>query len=143
MKKLSRADSFELSVAVCCGLVFVAVVIILIATASHGQEPRPNVPLLKVGEVYNVGCEPQPPMDDVVEACWVRTDVAEPVELGCTPAQGGTVARMDLSIAVEIDQVAEVRCYVVSSYGIPSDYSENAGLVDFRKPGRPFVPSGP
>lgn len=135
-----------------CGIVLLlmtmaALTIALVVAAREASaqttEPMPNVPLLQTGGVYPMSCVPTPPMDDVVKACFVRTDVTPIVELGCTDAGPNQPGHMDLTLAVNVDELAEVRCYVVSSYGVPSDYSTNAGTVDFTKPGRPFVPSTP
>lgn len=115
-----------------------ALILVRIATAQT-PTPRPNVPLLQTGGIFNAGCQPVAPYDTVVQACWVRTDTTEPVELGCVDSVGGAEARMDLNMVVNIGEVAEIRCYVVSDQGVPSDYSENAGIVDFTRPGRPYV----
>jgi len=114
---------------------------ILLSSVANAQTPtpRPNVPLLQTGGIFNAGCQPTPPYDDVVKACWVRTDTVDPVELGCVDSIGNAEARMDLNMVIDIGDVAEIRCYVVNSQNIPSDYSENAGIVDFTQPGKPFV----
>jgi len=123
------------------GVILIAVGIFGIVEVAKSQTPtpRPNVPLLQTGGIYNAGCQPVEPFDTVVKACWVRTDTTEPQELGCVDSIGGAEARMDLNMIINVNEVAEVRCYVVSEQGVPSDYSENAGIVDFTQPGRPFV----
>lgn len=122
-------------------LIVIAVVVFGIVELAKAQTPtpRPNVPLLQTGGIYNAGCQPVEPFATVVKVCWVRTDTTEPTELGCVDSFGGAEARMDLDIVLSINEIAEVRCYVVSDQGVPSDYSENAGIVDFTQPGRPYV----
>lgn len=107
--------------------------------STAAQTPRPNTPLLQIGGVYPIGCH-TPSDTDLASVCFVRTDTPEPVELGCTPALGpDTDVGMDLTILTTEGVDAEIHCYVVDHSGLVSDYSENAGLVDFTRPGRPYV----
>jgi hypothetical protein len=131
------------------------VLMVLAASVAVAQTPapRPDVPLLSTGGIYPVRCM-SPDDADMKEICFVRTDLPDVVELGCAPA-GFTrpdceveepvdglpscIASLDLSIEATPDDDAEIRCYAVDISGLVSDYSENAGTVDFTRPGRPFV----
>ena len=113
---------------------------IILSTMVFAQtsEPRPDVPLLQTGGIYNMGCH-APSDTDLLEMCFVRTDVTPIVELGCTPVQPDQDIRMDLNIVPTQGDNAEIRCYAKDTSGLVSDYSENAGIVDFTRPGRPYV----
>jgi hypothetical protein len=107
------------------------------------QTPRPDVPLSQEGGIYVMSCMPTEPMGHVVEACFLRVDVEPDLDLGCVPASPGTTATKHLEIPITIDQDAEIRCFMVGSNNMNSEISENAGIVNFTRPGRPFVQSSP
>jgi len=117
-------------------------VAILLATPAFAQTPapHPDVPLKKVGGVYDIGCHT--PLDtDLDQVCWVRTDLDSGViELGClhgpTP---DTSYRTDIAVDQTPNEDAEVKCYVSDTEGFVSNYSDNSGLIDFTRPGPPRI----
>jgi hypothetical protein len=118
--------------------------IVLFAFAAAAQQP--DIHLNKVAGVYNLGCAPDPTDTDVVEAFFVRTDVDPVVELGSTTVVStraddvaiGVVFRMDFVVPQTDNDDAEIRCYVRDAE-FASDYSNNAGLIDFTRPSKPRV----
>lgn len=121
-------------------LYYAALAFILLAFSAHGQTPtpRPNVPLLRTGGIYSISCH-GPTDADLAQICFVRTDLTEPEELGCVTAAPDTDVRLDLNLVETTGDDAEIRCYAVDDSGLVSDYSLNAGLVDFTRPGLPYV----
>ena len=125
--------------------VLVGVLIGLLASSPASAQtptPRPDLPLLATGGIYPMWCM-SPPDVDMAQICFVRTDLADPVELGCVSAGPSEEVMLDLNIASTTDVDAEIRCYAVDTDGLVGDYSLNAGTVDFTRPGRPYVVSGP
>lgn len=93
-----------------------------------------DVPLTLTGGVYPV--KVQGPDDaDMAKICCVRADAIPVVELGCVPAGPSAIIGMDVTVAATQDDDAEIRCYAVDTMGLVSDYSPNAGIVDFTRPG--------
>jgi len=106
---------------------------------AYSQEPRPDVPLDRVAGLYPITCIA--PSDlDLAEICFVRADLPDQVlELGCVPALADQAATLEVTIERTPHIDAEVRCYATDTSANLSDYSENAGTVDFTPPGRPRV----
>ena len=114
-----------------------AALLLLLASPAVAQEPTyPDVPLKRVSGIYNIGCVT--PTDlDLATVCWVRTDLAAPLELGCMPGPlPSTEYRMDLTIPTTQFDDAAIRCYVIDTETLVSDLSPNAGIVDFTPPGK-------
>lgn len=120
--------------------VFNAIVLVGMAVVARAQTPTPrlDVPLLRVSGVYKITCH-SPSDADMDQLCFVRTDLADPLELGCVAAGPDVDKSLDLNVAETSGVDAEIRCYAVDTSGLVSDYSPNAGLVDFTRPGRPYV----
>jgi hypothetical protein len=118
-------------------LLIIAILFAFTATAQT-PAPRPDIVLLQAGGIYPIKCV-APSDEDMAQICFVRTDLAEVVELGCTGAEALETVSLDLNIVATAGDDAEIRCYAVDASGLVGDYSENAGLVDFTRPGRPYV----
>jgi hypothetical protein len=117
----------------------VASAILLLSVDAAAQEVHPDVNLTRQGSSYTLQCQPVEPIDKMVQMCAVRTDQAEPVELGCVDH-----STLDsVSIEVTVDRTPHedgmLRCYAIDSEGNVSDISENAGKADFTPNGRPHV----
>ncbi len=122
------------------GLGFLVAILFAAPAFAQTPEPHPDVPLQKVGGVYDIGCHT--PLDtDLSQACWVRTDLAAGVdELGCVDAPApDTDYRTDISVAQTENDDAEIKCYVIDTEGLVSNYSDNSGLIDFTGPGAPRI----
>lgn len=121
---------------VAAACVIAVMLILFISSVAKSQTPHPDVPLAKTGGVYNIGCVT--PSDlDLADLCFVRSDLAEVAELGCLPSPDpDTEYRLDLSVHHTANDDAEIRCYVVDTDGNVGDLSDNAGLVDFTRPGK-------
>jgi hypothetical protein len=126
---------------VALALIFAALAIYNLEAAS--QTPRPDVPLEMETGTVTLTCVPTVPMDHVIEACFLRTDLDPDVDLGCIPALGGALGTKDLTIAITEDQNAEIRCFTIGSNNMESELSENAGTVNFTKPGKPYIEDQP
>jgi hypothetical protein len=121
------------------GFLTVMVMVLFFAVSAGAQTARPDVPLVSTGGIYPMKCM-SPSDTDMASICFVRTDLADGVvELGCSPAGPDQEIAMDLSITITIDDDAEIRCYAVDTDDLVGDYSDNAGLVDFTRPGKPYV----
>ncbi len=119
-----------------------AIWIVLLGLPASAQTPapHPDVPLKKVGGVYDIGCHT--PLDtDLDQVCWVRTDLsAGVIELGCLHGPSpDTTYRTDISVQQTPNENADVKCYVSDTEGLVSEYSDNSGLIDFTRPGRPRI----
>lgn len=122
------------------GAITLAVIVFGFVEFAGAQtpEPRPDVPLIATGGIYPMSC--MAPSDaDMAEICFVRTDITPIVELGCAPSGPSAIVPLDLNVVATVDDDAEIRCYAVDTSGLVGDYSENAGTVDFTRPGRPHV----
>jgi len=117
---------------------FTLMILGIIEDVANAQESRPNIPLLQTGGIYPMACV-APEDNDMKEICFVRTDLPEMIELGCSSAGPNETVYLDLNVVATVDDDAEIRCYAVDTSGLVGDYSENAGLVDFTRPGRPYV----
>jgi hypothetical protein len=119
----------------------ILVLALLLAPAAAAQEP--DVGLGKVAGVYNAGCLRDPIDTDVLEGCFARVDLVPVIELGCTSevstrptdVSAGTVYRMDFTVQQTTFDDAEIRCYL-NDGELLSDYSVNAGLIDFTPPAK-------
>jgi hypothetical protein len=123
-------------------VLFAALLGILMGKAS-AQTPTPtmypDVKWTRDGGVYNAKCVA--PVDlDMAEICFIRADVTPIIELGCVPAGPSELVSLMLAVTETPGDDAEIRCYAVDLDGYHSDNSPNAGLVDFTRPGRPYVP---
>jgi hypothetical protein len=109
----------------------------LMCDAANAQTN--DVPLDQVSGTYTMCC--MTPIDiDLDELCFVRTDLASGVvELGCVGAPTATKVCSDLTVAATLDVDAKIRCYVTDDSGLVSNYSPNAGTVDFTRPTAPNV----
>lgn len=138
--------TINLQAALLVAVLMLAAGLMFVCSADYANAqtpaPRPNVVLTQTSGIYPIRCM-APPDADMAQICFVRTDLADPVELGCTPAGPSVEAALDLNVIATADDDAEIRCYAVDTSGLVGDYSENAGLVDFTRPSRPFVVSTP
>jgi hypothetical protein len=112
-------------------------VLLCVVASAQTPAPFPDVPLSKIGGVYNIGCV-TPSDTDLVDVCFVRTDqVTGVVELGCVAGpEPETEFRMDVSVQQTPFEDAEIRCYVTDDDLNASLYSDNAGIIDFTPPGK-------
>jgi hypothetical protein len=112
----------------------------LIAEFGMAQTPPPypDIPLTPVSGTYAVTCA-APSDSDMAELCLVRSDASPVVELVCAPSGPSEEVRMEFELASTPNADAEIRCYARDTTGLVSDYSPNAGLVDFTPPGAPHV----
>lgn len=113
---------------------------LLIAKSVPAQTTQPDVNLNREAGVYPIGCH-TPADTDLDQACWVRVDqTTGPVELGCIDSP---LPNKDYGTSVTIQQTpdenADIRCYVVDIGGLVSDLSDNKGIVDFTRPGKPSI----
>lgn len=113
--------------------------IVFISSVADAQTPHPDVPLSLQNGTVSLTCVPTAPMAHVIEVCFLRTDMDPDVDLGCVPALGGTPGEKDLTIVITDDQDAEIRCFSVGSNNMNSEISDNAGTVNFTRPGKPHV----
>lgn len=121
---------------------FFSLFFVLFAFTAAAQQP--DVSLNRTAGVYNAGCLADPTDTDIVSGCFVRIDVLPVIELGCTSqvstraddVLAGTVYRMDFTVEQTISDDAEIRCYV-NDLDFASNYSFNAGIIDFTLPVNP------
>ncbi len=112
-------------------------------TPTPTSTPQPDVTLGRTAGVYHAGCLADQADTDLVSGCFVRADVSPVTELGCTIEVStraddvllGTVFRMDFAVQQTTFDDAEIRCYV-TDIDFSSEYSTNAGIIDFTPPGR-------
>jgi hypothetical protein len=102
------------------------------------QQSHPDIPLTPVSGTYAITCA-APPDADMAELCLVRADAVPVIELVCAAAGPSAEVRMEFELESTPNDDAEIRCYAKDTTGLVSDYSENAGLVDFTPPGQPHV----
>lgn len=136
---------FTIKIDLVAAVVVAAICVILlilifgITREANAQTPDPpgDVALVPIGGLYHIGC--QTPLDgDLDQMCFVRTDLPDVIELGCVDAPDpNSIYYMDAPIISTPDDDAEIRCYVIDTGGLVSDYSPNAGIVDFTSPGPP------
>jgi hypothetical protein len=100
--------------------------------------PYPDIPLTPVSGTYAVTCA-GPDDADMAELCLVRADSNPVVELVCADAGPSAEVRMEFELESTPNDDAEIRCYARDTTGLVSDYSPNAGTVDFTPPGEPHV----
>jgi len=130
----------DLGLKIICALAAIGLLLLAFTARSQTPEPPPDMPIIATAGVFpQVKCHT--PVDtDLASVCWVRTDVTPIVELGCTPSLGPDMdVPMDLTVVATPGDDAELRCYVIDTSGLVSDYSPNAATVDFTKPGTPYV----
>lgn len=97
-----------------------------------------DVPLTQISGTYSVKAA-MPSDTDVISLCVVRVDVTPVIEYGCTPGGPMEVVTMEITVVATPNDDAEIRAYAVDSEGLVSDYSPNAGRIDFTKPGPPVL----
>jgi hypothetical protein len=102
------------------------------------QQSHPDIPLTPTSGVYGVTCA-GPDDTDMFELCLVRSDSVPVIELACEPAGPSAEVRIEFELVSTPNDDAEIRCYARDTTGLVSDYSENAGIVDFTPPGIPHV----
>ncbi len=122
------------------GLGFLVAILFAAPAFAQTPAPHPDVPLKKVGGVYDIGCHT--PLDtDLDQVCWVRVDLAVGVdELGCLHGPSpDTTYRTNIAVQQTPHEDATVKCYVTDTEGLISEYSDNSGLIDFSPPGRPRI----
>jgi hypothetical protein len=106
----------------------------LVVFDASAQAPPDDVPLAPLGGVYPVKAQAADD-SDMAEICCVRADAAPVDELGCVPAGASEIVTIEVTVVATEDNDAEIRCYAVDTTGLVSDYSPNAGIVDFTRPG--------
>lgn len=113
--------------------------VLLLASAAAAQEPCPaDVQIFRDGSVYTVRV--QAPSDaDMAQICLDRVDSNPVTPLGCVPAGADETVVMTATVAKTTWDDAELRAYAVDTSDLVSDYSCNAGIIDFTPPGRPHV----
>ena len=111
----------------------------LLVGVANAQTPYPDVDLAREGSTYTFGCQPVEPIDKLIQICAVRSDLAEPIELGCVDHTTLDAVSMTVTVARTPHIDGQIRCYAADSEGNVSDYSANSGLVDFSPPGNPHV----
>lgn len=124
-------------VAAICVILFLTV--FLIARGAVAQTPIPDIDLTRQGSTYMVTCQPTEPIDKMIQMCTVRTDLADPVELGCENATTLEPVSIVITVARTPHIDGMIRCYAVDSEGNVSDLSDNAGVTDFTPNGKPVV----
>lgn len=112
---------------------------ILQIVQAQTPTPYPDIDLQRVGSTYPFSCQPVEPIDKMNQMCAVRTDLSEPVELGCVDHSTLAVATIPITVNRTQHQDGMIRCYATDSEGNVSDISTNAGVADFTPPGRPVV----
>jgi hypothetical protein len=101
-------------------------------------QPREDIPLKQVSGTYTV--KAMMPVDlDVIQLCAVRVDLESVIEYGCVDASPSVVVPMEITVVATPGIDAVIRVYAVDSEGLSSDYSLNAGLIDFTRPGTPTL----
>ncbi len=120
-------------------LAIILIVLLTGAAVAQTPAPQPDIPLAREGATYTIGCQPVEPIDKMNQACAVRTDLTEPVELGCVDHTTLEPAVITVTVQRTPHQDAFIRCYVTDSEGNVSEISDNAGVADFTPPGRPHV----
>ena len=93
-----------------------------------------DIPRLPVGGVYHIKAQ-MADDEDTTEICCVRADASPVEDLGCNPAGANEVVEFDVAMTATEGSDAAIRCYAKDVTGLVSDYSENAYLVDFTRPG--------
>jgi hypothetical protein len=122
--------------AVICGGLTVLFVFFLSVKYAGAQEA--DIPLLPSGGVYPVKF--MAPVDlDLYQVCCVRADAVPIAELGCIDAVPDAVGTLEVTLASTPGDDAEIRCYATDTSDLVSDYSPNAGIVDFTPPGVPVI----
>ncbi len=106
---------------------------------ADAQETWPDIALTRQGSTYNINCQPVEPIDLLAQICVVRTDLEGIIELGCIDHIDLTVATLTVSVDRTPHLDGQLRCYAVDTELNSTNYSENAGIVDFTPPGRPHV----
>ncbi|MBW2277969.1 MAG: hypothetical protein JRF63_10775 [Deltaproteobacteria bacterium] len=115
---------------------------LLIAAPALAQTPHPDVPLLPSAGVFPMACHS--PVDlDMAQICFIRVDVDPPLPLGCVPCGPDEGCSSDLTVPVTPNNDAEIKCYAEDTGGLVGDNSDNSGIIDFSKPGKPSVVSTP
>jgi hypothetical protein len=113
-------------------------IVLLFPAVAFAQQTHPDIPLTPTSGVYSM--KVQAPVDlDMEQICCVRADASPAEELGCVPAGPSEVVTFDVTVAATPDDDAALRCYAVDTSGLVSDYSDNAYLLDFTRPGKPVV----
>jgi hypothetical protein len=122
------------------GCVIAAVLLFLVVDFAKAQTPPPypDIPLTPVSGTYAVTCA-APDDADMAELCLVRADSNPVIELTCAAAGPSAEIRMEFELESTPNDDAEIRCYAKDTTGLVSDYSPNAGIVDFTPPGVPHV----
>lgn len=120
--------------------IFPAFTFFAIATVAIAQTTHPDVRLKRTGSTYPFSCQPTEPIDGMTSICAIRTDLVEPIELGCVDHATLEVATLTITVERTPFADAEIRCYAIDSEGNVSDFSDNVGFADFTPNGRPFVP---
>jgi hypothetical protein len=123
------------------GSIVITVCGFLIAECARAQTPapHPDIILAREGSTYTFRCQPVEPIDKLALICAVRSDLAEPEELGCVDHTIIDAVSMTVTVQRTPHVDGKIRCYAADSEGNVSDYSDNAGLVDFTPPGKPNV----
>ncbi len=119
------------------GMIFWIVFLLAVSAFAQTPAPYPDVPLVKSGGIYNIGCVT--PLDtDLAQLCFVRSDLPDGIiELGCMPATVPDIEfRMDIAVQQTTFVDAEIRCYVIDDDANVSDYSDNKGDIDFTPPAK-------
>jgi hypothetical protein len=122
------------------GAIVLTVAGFLIVDFANAQTPPPypDIPLTPVSGTYGVTCA-GPDDADMAELCLVRSDSNPVIELVCAAAGPSAEIRMEFELESTPNDDAEIRCYAKDTTGLVSDYSPNAGIVDFTPPGVPHV----
>ena len=97
-----------------------------------------DIPLVMVSGVYTVKAQ-MAGDSDTSELCVVRVDLPQVIEFGCVPAAANEIVSMDIVVTVTENDDAEIRVYAVDTGGLVSEYSPNAGIIDFTRPTAPML----
>jgi len=120
-------------------LIFFLVLFAAVAAQAQTSPPFPDVPLRASAGVFPFACM-MPGDLDLAKLCAVRTDLGDPLELGCVEAtEPNKAAALEVTLETTPSANAEIRCYAVDTAENKSDISPNAGIADFTPPGAPTV----
>ena len=109
--------------------------------SAQTPAPYPDVSLKQSGGVYPIGCHSADDGGVTAELCFARVALPEPLELGCLEAGSNEAVHTTVTVPTAPGDDAEIRCYAVGAgaLALVSDYSYNAGRINFTTPGTPRI----
>jgi len=116
----------------------IVILIALLFPLAVSAQPREDITLSQVSGTYTVKAM-MPDDLDVIQLCTVRVDLEPVIEYGCVDAGPSVIVSMQITVAATPGIDAVIRVYAVDVEGLMSDYSPNAGRIDFTKPGTPTL----